>query len=77
MDKPIKTIGIIGAGKVSIVIAQLAAKAGYDVLVAGSGDPQKISLTISVLVPGATALKLLTTLAITTFIMKHVQRVRT
>ena len=56
MENSIKSIGIIGAGKVSIVLAQLAAKAGYTVYIAGSGDPAKIALTVSVLVPGATAL---------------------
>jgi predicted dinucleotide-binding enzyme len=56
MENSIKSIGIIGAGKVSIVLAQLAVKAGYQVYVAGSGDPQKITLSISVLVPGAIAL---------------------
>lgn len=49
------TIGILGAGKLGIVLAQLARRAGYSVMVAASGPADKIQLTVETLAPGATA----------------------
>lgn len=53
MKTHVKTIGILGAGKVGIVFAQLAIKAGYIVRIAGSGDPNKIRLSVQILAPNA------------------------
>lgn len=48
-------IGILGAGRVGLVLAALVRAAGHQALVAASGDPQHIEAAVSVAAPGARA----------------------
>jgi predicted dinucleotide-binding enzyme len=49
------TIGIIGAGKLSTVLAKQLLKKHYTVHIANSRGPETLALIVQVLLPGATA----------------------
>lgn len=49
------TIAVLGAGRVGTAVARQALRAGYDVLIAASGDPVDIELIASIMAPGARA----------------------
>ena len=48
-----KRIAVLGAGHVGPVIARLALDAGFEVVIAGSGSPEKIALVTQIVIPGA------------------------
>lgn len=48
-----QTIGIIGAGKISMALSRHLLAAGYEVLISSSRAPQEFSLVLEVMIPGA------------------------
>ena len=52
---PVEVIAVLGAGRVGSTVARGAVAAGYRVLVAGSGAPEQLGLTVDYMIPGAQA----------------------
>jgi predicted dinucleotide-binding enzyme len=51
----VRVIAVLGAGRVGSTVARGALAAGYRVLVAGSGAPDDIALTVEYMIPGGEA----------------------
>ena len=51
--EPLPRIAVLGAGHSGPVIARVTVEAGFQVMIAASGDPDNIALITEVLVPGA------------------------
>ena len=54
-DKQVRTIGLIGAGKIGSQVARLAVANGYDVVLSNSRGPQTLSALVAELGPKARA----------------------
>src|SRR5512134_1728416 len=52
---PVKTIGLIGAGRIGSQLARLAVAHGYDVVISNSRGPETLSALVAELGPQARA----------------------